>query len=271
MREDIVAPLDAGVGESLVVPDGEIRIHAVQFVCVCVGHTGRFVDVVPHVVKITLPRSNLDHFAKNKHSGVAVCPARTGLETNLLFILAGEIHHIVYRSQLFPRHRVVAVREVTAEPCRMRKQVLYLDLLCRVLVREVGYELCERIVERHLSLLDKLGDRNGGEHLVHRAEIEFCVDAILCIEVLIRDPEGSLVKHLTVVCQQYRSREHIGVGQLFRERFQLTRDLFVAKLSRVSCRGFGCSAADASHLVRRSGIDDHAQRLPVSGQLGFHQ
>jgi hypothetical protein len=73
--------------------------------------------------------------------------------------------------------------------------------------------LRERVLPGELSFLDELGDRDGGEHLVHRAQLNFVSIRTGTAVALVRLADGGPVENLAVPRQQDGAREDVARGE----------------------------------------------------------
>lgn len=269
--EDVVAEAGAAVLQELVVvAHRQVRVHPVQVVGIRAGHARLLVDVLPDIAEIVLPARRLDHLAQHQHAGVAVGPAGAGLERER--VAPGELHHLVHRAEPGPGRALEGVVEVAPQPRRVGEQVLDPDLLRGLGAGEVGNEARQRVVERELAPLRQLRDGDGGEHLVHRAQVEPGVDPVRSVEVLVRRAPGARQQHLAVPGEQHRAGEHVGAGQGLHVALHLRRQVPVARhpLRRRSRPGRRRPLPDAHDPVGRRALDPHPdpQRLPGEPDAG---
>ena len=107
-----------------------------------------------------------------------------------------------------------------------------LDFVCHVSVRIVRQELAYGVVERQFPLLRQLGDGNGGEHLVHGAEVKPCVEPVRRSPGTASQPARPLAEGLAVFRDQNGSRKGILRDQVVDERVQFFADLTFGQLPR---------------------------------------
>src|SRR5262245_41555873 len=94
MPKDVVAISDLGCCTLSLITNGKVGCDEVELVAIAIDHSGRLVDVVAHIVVVALAGRLFYHRSKNQKAGIAVAPARSGLEGEFLF--GGELHHVVH-------------------------------------------------------------------------------------------------------------------------------------------------------------------------------
>jgi hypothetical protein len=94
------------------------------------------------------------------------------------------------------------------------EKVTYGHLRSDVRVRIVTEVLADWVVKRELSLLDELQRRDGGEHLVHRADAKARLERVRDVSFAIRLPVGVCEANFAVLCHEGRAAEPVVDGLL---------------------------------------------------------
>jgi hypothetical protein len=123
-------------------------------------------------------------------------------------------------------------------------------------------------VEGEFFLLDQDCRGHGGEHLVHRTEVELGVDPVRHVEALAGQSGRALVENLVPLGQKHGARKHLGVGHALHERLHFRTEAIECERLRgrqVAGRTGGHNLQSVDAIWGTGlGLDD--ERLPGFGQ-----
>ncbi len=203
------------------VSDRQVGRVVVHLVASGIRHPERIGDLLANKVEVVLARDGLHDLAEQHEARVAVGPLGPRLELERLLRIQGSI--VLYFPEPFLRRALILVIEVASHPRGMSQELMDGHLFAYVSVRPGGQVLSDLVVEGELSLLRELRDRDRGEHLVHRAEVELGVHAIRSLEGSAREAPRPLNDDFPLPRHHHRTGELIGGGELGHVRFDLLR------------------------------------------------
>src|SRR3954468_9249952 len=182
------------------ITDGKVRRVTIQFIGVSVVHSCRFINMFADIAEIVLTTHFFDNCAQQHEPGVAIAHTLTGLKQKRLVYEQRQIIFDSFKALL--RCFKKLWREIIIKAGSVCQQVMNLYLFRDFLIRIIGQNLANRIIERELSLLDELSNRHGGHHLVHRAEIKLGIYSIGNVISLAGETIGILEDGLTILDDQ---------------------------------------------------------------------
>ena len=153
---------------------GEIWRGLVLPIGIGIVHAGARVDVLADVVVVAHSAHPLDDRPRQHQAVVAVGKARPRFERRRALAVKGDV--VFVGLELFEVGAELGVEDV-AGAAGMCEQMMGRHLLRHVGVRVVRDVLADGVCELELAMSRELRHRNGGEHLVHRAEVVFGVKA----------------------------------------------------------------------------------------------
>ncbi len=227
-----------------------------------------FVDVVANVVVVALAAGLFDDEAEEEKAVVAVLELAAGLEAERT---GAEELDVVLEGAQFEAVRVELGTEEVPGASGVGEQILDGDLCGDVLVRIVGEEFAERIVERELALLCELKNGDGGEHLVHGADAETGIEGVGGLVLAVGETVGLGKDWLALAGEENIAGEGSG-GRVFLEFCLEGGDqLGLAEVGRGIRRARNGADSQRGNGVRLGGIDLEGQAGELVGVAFLHE